>query len=303
MSKKASLFWGVASTAALLTLPGLYNGLTVRRYTLRSPKLTGHFRIALVADFHCCKYGNRQRQLLDAIHAQRPDLVAIAGDLFDHLQDIRNAEWLLEGLVGRYPCYYVTGNHEYYGNENTLAWDVATLKRYGVRRLSGEAETVTLKGQTVDICGVDDPLGHRLETLRQGKADTFFQQLAFLGERLRDDRYTILLSHRPEAFPFYARYGFDLTLCGHAHGGQWRIPGLLNGVFAPNQGLFPKYAGGEYRQGKSVMIVSRGLARETTRIPRFYDPPELVIIDFREGSVQDGGVAGPCLPVPGGADH
>ena len=44
-------------------------------------------------------------------------------------------------------------------------------------------------------------------------------------------------------------------LAGHAHGGQWRIPGILNGLWAPNQGLFPAYAGGRYAQGGTVMIV------------------------------------------------
>ncbi len=101
-----------------------------------------------------------------------------------------------------------------------------------------------------------------------------------MGTQPRNGNYTILLSHRPEPFRFYACYGFDLALCGHAHGGQWRIPGLLNGLYAPHQGLFPKYAGGRYLKGGTTMIVSRGLARENTRVPRFYDPPELVIVDL-----------------------
>jgi len=47
-----------------------------------------------------------------------------------------------------------------------------------------------------------------------------------------------LLSHRPELIESYEKYGFDLILSGHAHGGQWRIPGVLNGLLAPNQGFF-----------------------------------------------------------------
>ena len=72
-------------------------------------------------------------------------------------------------------------------------------------------------------------------------------------------------------------------LAGHAHGGQWRVPGLINGLFAPNQGWFPDYAGGQYEKNGAVMIVSRGLARESTRLPRFYNRPELVIIDLAAG--------------------
>ena len=97
---------------------------------------------------------------------------------------------------------------------------------------------------------------------------------------LDSDSYNIILSHRPDYFDTYTAQDYDLALCGHAHGGQWRIPGILNGLYAPNQGLFPKYAGGLYEEDGTTMIVSRGLARESTRIPRLYNRPELVIIDL-----------------------
>ena len=58
------------------------------------------------------------------------------------------------------------------------------------------------------------------------------------------------------------------------------ISAILNGLYAPDQGLFPPYAGGRYELDGTVMIVSRGLARESTRVPRFYDRPELVIVDL-----------------------
>ena len=74
---------------------------------------------------------------------------------------------------------------------------------------------------------------------------------------------------------------FDLVLCGHAHGGQWRIPGLLNGLYAPHQGVFPDYAGGRYDSEDMTMIVSRGLSRETTMVPRIFNRPELVVIDLK----------------------
>ena len=51
---------------------------------------------------------------------------------------------------------------------------------------------------------------------------------------------------------FYAKENFDLVVCGHAHGGQVRIPGLLNGLYAPNQGFFPSHAGGFYRKGNTA---------------------------------------------------
>ncbi len=99
------------------------------------------------------------------------------------------------------------------------------------------------------------------------------------------DSYNILLAHRPELIEEYVQYDFDLILSGHAHGGQWRLPHLLNGVFAPNQGVFPKYAGGYYSVNNKDFIVSRGLARESTPfVPRFYNRPEFVVIEVSNRS-------------------
>ena len=264
-----------------LVLPGLYNGLMVRRYRLPTGRFACPIRIALVSDLHACKHGEEERQLIETIHREKPELLLMAGDIFDHRQDIRNVECFLRGVAGRYPCYYVTGNHEYWHKGKALPGDMALLARYGVRRLSGEMVTVTVKGQALNLCGVDDPDASAVHpACNGGNSRSFLQQLAHVGTQPRDGNYTILLSHRPEPFRFYACYGFDLALCGHAHGGQWRIPGLLNGLYAPHQGLFPKYAGGKYQKGGTTMIVSRGLARENTRVPRFYDPPELVIVDL-----------------------
>lgn len=98
--------------------------------------------------------------------------------------------------------------------------------------------------------------------------------------------YTILLAHRPEWIDLYGTYDFDLVLSGHAHGGQWRLPGLINGVFAPDQGMLPKYAGGKYGVNGTTMIVSRGLARESTSVPRIFNRPELVVVDLVPGEVE-----------------
>ena len=66
---------------------------------------------------------------------------------------------------------------------------------------------------------------------------------------------------------------------GHSHGGQLRIPGLINGLFAPNQGFFRKYAGGQYALGAMTLIVSRGLGMN--RMPRVFNPPELAVVEFK----------------------
>ena len=91
----------------------------------------------------------------------------------------------------------------------------------------------------------------------------------------------ILLSHRPERTEYYEQYDFDLVLTGHAHAGQIRIPFINRGLWAPSQGFLPKYVSGPYElKNGSTMIVSRGLARESTPLPRFFNHPEIVVIDI-----------------------
>ncbi|MDE7294782.1 MAG: hypothetical protein K2N72_10205, partial [Oscillospiraceae bacterium] len=93
--------------------------------------------------------------------------------------------------------------------------------------------------------------------------------------------FEVLLCHFPEDIDYYRSFGkFDLILCGHAHGGQWRLPFSQNGLFSPGEGIFPKYSGGRFDFDDSCMIVSRGLCRTKTVIPRIFNNPELVVIDL-----------------------
>lgn len=72
---------------------------------------------------------------------------------------------------------------------------------------------------------------------------------------------------------------FDLVLAGHAHGGQWLIPFVGRGGYSPNQHFFPKYVDGSYRLANGgEMLVSRGLARESTPLPRLFNPPEILSV-------------------------
>ena len=148
------------------------------------------------------------------------------------------------------------------------------LKNSGVTVLRGNTQSVELNGNKIVVHGIDDP---EMMTFSMVFTETQ-EQLNEVGKNVNPDYYNILLSHRPEYIPEYMEYGFDLTLSGHAHGGQIRIPYLLNGLFAPNQGFFPKFAGGKYDLDGKTAIVSRGLSKENTKLPRIFNPPELVFI-------------------------
>ena len=279
MKKRTKILLLLLAVLLLLTLPGFYNGLAIRRYTVDAPGIAHAIRIALITDLHACAYGEGQRELLDAVDKEAPDLILLGGDIFDDDLPDDNAETFLRGIGGRYPIYYVTGNHEYWSGEAGFARKMAILEDCGIVRLSGEAAAVEVNGSRITICGVDDPYAWAVnDGFTERGEGSFWDQAAQAAARAEKGTYTVLLTHRPELMDLYSEYSFDLVLAGHAHGGQWRIPGLLNGLWAPNQGLFPAYAGGRYERNGTVMIVSRGLARESTRVPRWYNRPEVAII-------------------------
>ena len=228
-------------------------------------------RCVLITDLHSCYYGKNQKNLIKKIDKENPDIIFLGGDIFDDKIDDDNAMFLLEDISKKYKCFYVSGNHEYWSERcDEIKEKVRSL---GITVLEGDCETIEIKGKTIDVCGVDDPT--RLYE-RQ-----FIEQLDNAYAKTREDHYKILLSHRPERTDLYAKYDYDLILSGHAHAGQIRIPFINIGIYAPNQGLFSKYVSGIYTlENGSRMIVSRGLARESTPAPRFFNHPEIVVIDF-----------------------
>lgn len=244
-------------------------------YTIESKEITNPIRIALVSDLHSCKYGDGQKTLITAIDREKPDLVLLAGDIFDDLISDENTESFLANITEKYPCYYVTGNHEYWSNR--VDDMLKTMTDYGVTILQGESEKVLINGQEVILAGLDDP---DVDSYASSMF-SFDEQIEKLTKVDKTNYFSILLAHRPAYIDSYLKMGYKLVLSGHAHGGQWRIPLLLNGLYAPNEGLFPKYAGGSYTFENTQMIVSRGLSRESTRIPRIFNRPELVIIDIK----------------------
>lgn len=279
---KKRILWlsGVLIALMLLVLISCDFRLKTVYYTVDSDKISAPIRIALLTDLHSCRYGENQKNLIEAVQKQKPDIVLLGGDIFDDKVPHKNAELTVKQLAEKYPCYYVTGNHEYWSREVGTILEI--IEGYGITVLSGECDTIEIKGQTINICGVDDPdaevyLAEGVPMERQLENVSEAAQEAEKAEG--KELFTVLMSHRPELYETYQNYEFDLVLAGHAHGGQWRIPGILNGLLAPNQGVFPKYAGGRYDSAVGTMIVSRGLARESTPVPRIFNRPELVIID------------------------
>ena len=233
------------------------------------------FRIAQISDLHNAEFGKENEKLLSMLEDCEPDMILITGDLIDSRRtDIETGISFAKKTVLIAPTYYVTGNHEARIEEYEEL--IAGLENAGVHLLDNESVMVENSGDRITVTGMKDP--SFVTDYLFGDSKTVAED-ALTKLISNKDIYTVLLSHRPELFETYVECGADLVFSGHAHGGQFRIP-FVGGLVAPNQGLFPKYAGGRYNYETGTMIVSRGLARESTPIPRIFNRPELVIVDI-----------------------
>lgn len=258
--------------------------LTVSRHTVafrELPEEFDGFKIVQVSDLHNARFGKEQSRLMSAIRAEKPDLIAITGDLFHTLRR-ENAYSFLEQAARLAPCYYVSGNHEQRFADYFTAIK-PKLQSLGAVVLDDETVQISKNGASITIIGIADP--------------SFQRNVS--PERLTDEKlarlcgsengFTLLLSHRPELFPVYARHNVSLALTGHAHGGQIRF--AKRGLFAVHQGWLPKYTEGIFVENNTKMIVSRSLGNSTL-YPKINDPPELVAVLLRSKSVLRQGARG-----------
>lgn len=240
--------------------------LDTHAYTIDADTIETPVKFAIITDLHSTKYGDNMEDLVNAVKQAQPDAVLLVGDIFDHHHN-NNPSWtLITQLSQLFPCYYTTGNHELVHPE--LDSILEHLNELGVHTLAGTSDTIVIHNQSIRICGIDDM-----------KSETALSQLHAVTTEHTSAQYHILLSHRPENTELYAESGADIVISGHAHGGQWRVPLLFpNGLYAPNQGLFPKYTGGLYQFDTWNLLVSRGLDKQSVKYPRIFNRPELVIL-------------------------
>lgn len=269
---------GVAAAGVVgLTAAGIHeNGtLSVTAYDVTLPRLSAAFdgyRIVHLSDLHAKSFGPDQERLVDTVLSLAPDVVLITGDLIDRrrthtVRQMRPALTLLTRLSAAVPTVRVDGNHEPMshvgGQFRTLANETDALD------ITGRSTVLTKDGETLTVIGVPDPVTFRKDF------DRWSEQLHALCDPFRDAP-RIVLSHRPHVIEHYRTLGDALVLCGHAHGGQWRIP-PLGGLFAPDQGILPRYTEGLLRVDDTQILIHRGLGNSGFPF-RIGNPPEVIAI-------------------------
>ena len=268
--KKRILILSFSGLFIIFVFGALHNGLTVEKYIINSNQLgvNESLRIVLITDLHSHIYGENQTKLVSLIKNQNPDIIALAGDIADDEMSLEGTKLFLAGIKGYVPIYYVSGNHEFWSNDIKNIKD--TIRKYDVTILENSYEQIRVNNSYIIIGGVDDP-----DVVKYEKPDFDWrgEMHKAYSELQETPSFKILLAHRPELIEIYKENGFDLVLSGHAHGGQVRIPFILNGLYSPNQGWFPKYAGGAYKHDSLTHIVSRGVSYNP-HLPRVFNPPD-----------------------------
>ena len=242
----ALLIWGftggqarIERTHVRVALPGLDEALR-------------GLRIVQISDLHIGNgmEGRRLDRLVERVNALEADVLALTGDLFDfdprHVEDGARR---LAGLRARHGVYAVLGNHDGYTGLELVAESLGRLAPQIVLLRRDLVRVPT--GAPLYLAGIDDPVQRFTER------NLHLPELEELAARQPDDGPTILLVHRPEAFPQAARLGFPLVLAGHTHGGQLALP--TRGGRYNLAGLVTRYHRGLFSENGSVLYVNRGV--------------------------------------------
>lgn len=209
---------------AIPGLPEAFDGLTVTHLT----------------DFH---FTHRYRRaffdtVIGCVETWESDLVVFTGDLID---DETTTDWvspLFSRLHGRLGQFAVLGNHDYSHEPDAVT---RAIRAAGFDEIEGAWRRLEVHGQPMAIGGTSSPWGPVLH----------------FEECPTDALFRLVLSHSPDQFPRLSRAGIDLTLSGHNHGGQVRIPGF-GPILMPSR-YSRRYDRGVFGRGRSRMYVSQGL--------------------------------------------
>lgn len=199
------------------------------------PDLNG-FRMLQISDCHLGLYMGLPQldELLESVDNRNLDLILITGDLADDLNVLPQTLIKIAKVKAKYGVYSSLGNHEYYRG---IARVREIYKAGPIPLIVNDGLTLSVGNSKLFIGGADDP-----RFLRKDSTEFFKSTVARAIKDKPDDSFSILMSHRPEAFDIAADSGVNLTLSGHTHGGQIGFAG--RSVFEPI--LSYKYLWGKY---------------------------------------------------------
>ncbi len=241
------------------------------------PESFDGFKIIHLSDLHNTQFGENNKNLLEIIYEENPDVVFITGDSIDRFNtDIDIPIKLIENILTTCDVYFIVGNHELSSDTDKYLKFIDTLTEMGVHVLQDNDAYIERNNEKIQIIGLNDADRYKItygENYKQGIIDS-------INKMDNKNYYSILLSHHPELFPEYSETDVDLVFSGHAHGGQFRLP-FIGGIIAPEQGLFPEYDAGVFTENDTTMVVSRGLGNSIIPV-RITNSPEVVVVTLNK---------------------
>ncbi len=259
----------------------------IYEYEVCSDKVSGDHTFVFLTDLHSYVFGKDNDRLIKAIDDIHPDAILSAGDMFtayhrDGKFHPEIAFSLLKRLSKKYPLYISNGNHEEKIKENKAAFGNAfdrykeSLKREGLVYLDNESADFS---EDIRITGLCLSTAYFQKIVKKEMESDLLERKIGSITASEKEKFQILIAHNPLYFDEYRKWGADLTVSGHVHGGIIRLP-LLGGVISPSIALFPRYDGGKYVKDGKTMILSRGLGTHTIHV-RLFNPGEVSVIKVR----------------------
>ncbi|WP_250674329.1 metallophosphoesterase [Paraclostridium ghonii] len=266
------------------------NSIETTRYEMKNrkiPKEFDNFKIVQVSDLHNKTFGKNNEKLLNQIDSEEPDIVVITGDLVEgDKENFHIALNFLDELVKKYKVYHIIGNHEQKSLIKKYKKEYETyfkeLSKKPIINLENDKVILNKGKSSINIYGFIIPLENypyffkNFKNRKKGLDENFIQKS--LGKINREE-YNMMLAHTPFFFEDYTKYGADLVLSGHVHGGIIRLP-IVGGVLSPNREFFPKYDFGIYKKDNTTMIINKGLGSSKVLV-RFNCRPEIVSITLK----------------------
>ncbi|WP_286904685.1 metallophosphoesterase [Clostridium sp. UBA1652] len=272
------LLFSIIILVLIVLLVIVYNKkIVISNITYKNSKVPSSFdgyKILQISDLHNAEFGKNQKTLIEKTKEIDPDIIFITGDLIDSYNtNIDISMKYIDGITDIAPIYFIPGNHESRIESYNELCDRLTSS--GVKISNNKNVFIQKDSSSIGLIGLDDPA-----FIQTSNQDELFKKLLVDLSKDMDSDFKMLLSHRPEKLVDYKDAKVDLVFSGHAHGGQFRIP-FVGGLLAPNQGFFPKYTSGIYKEDNTSMIVSRGLGNSIFPF-RINNSPELVVVTLEK---------------------
>ena len=280
-----------------------YRDPVVTEVTIESSKVTDPIRYVYISDLHENIFGKNNQQLYDQLEELDPQFILIGGDIINWTSE--NDEYAVK-VIGELTriadVYYSIGNHEIeylhtrgevdltgLDRDNSSLILVKTDETGFIRRIENAGAIVLQKNWTdIEINGTKLRIGGAYEGMfsldSENPKETMLQGMySYLTNFQNTDSLTLYMTHRPYSFLYgngSVLWNIDVVMCGHEHAGQVVLP-VFGGLYSRERGLFPEYTHGVFSFDNTTLIVSSGIGSDVELLPRFNNPPEIVLVTIK----------------------